>query len=54
MERVICDEDGNVIDVVCDQEYDEDGYCTCCCALKYMSSAYCSEYGCDPPERYYD
>jgi len=51
MERVIYDENGNVIDVVCDHEYDEDGYCTCCGAIKYMSPAYCDIHGCDYPER---
>lgn len=49
-EILIRDDNGNVIDVVCNHEYDAFGYCTCCGAVKYMSLAYCELYCCDPIE----
>lgn len=51
MEKFVYDDDGNVIDTYCEHEYDDEGYCTCCGDLKYMSPAYCDAYGVDP---YYD
>lgn len=47
-EILIKDENGNVIDVVCDHEYDDSGYCVCCGQVKYGSWAYYELYGGDP------
>lgn len=47
MEKFVFDDNGNVIDTYCEHEYDDEGYCTCCGHLKYMSTAYCEAHGVD-------
>ncbi len=43
-ERLIVDDNGEVLDIVCDHEFNDCGICECCGAIKYGSAAYCDIY----------
>lgn len=47
-EILIKDENGNILDVACDHEYDQFGVCQCCGYVQYGSIAYRELYGYDP------